>query len=78
MGDSFSRFSPLLSFLLYSGNGKGDVKESMLAWTHVVPVTMLLAVSFPPPIGRILMTCGVPFWIRRLNAQCGSIVARWM
>lgn len=40
-------FAPLLSFLLSTlVNGKGDIKESMLAWTHVVSVTMLLTVSF--------------------------------
>ena len=39
----------LLAFFLTPStlvNGKGDVKELMLAWTHVVSVTMLLTVSF--------------------------------
>lgn len=55
-------------------NGKGDVEELILAWIHVVPVTMLLAVSFPPYMGRIRMTCGLPFLISRLNAQCGTVL----
>lgn len=65
---------PLLSFLLSTlVNGKGDIKESMLAWTHV-SVTAISCLLFPPSVGRILKTCGVPFWISRLNAQCGTVL----
>lgn len=45
VGASFPLFSPFLN-LSTPVNGKGDVKELMLAWIHVVSVTMLLAVSF--------------------------------